>query len=141
MFLDLPQLIRFILLTLATAPPNYHWQQFLERMFPAYPPIQGARGKEDTELKAMEAGQAQPQPQAAAAPPPSQALDQPQFSLRNTLTKWFVDCITAGAIMNTIAFLVLMGIMKGQAGSQIWLNIKNVSYSLQPQESYTLQSN
>lgn len=43
--------------------------------------------------------------------------------------------------MNTIAFLVLMGIMKGQAGSQIWLNIKNVSYSLQPQESYTLQSN
>ena len=72
----------------------------------------------------MEAGEAQPQPQ----PAPSQALDQPQFSLRNTLTKWFVDCITAGAIMNTIAFLVLMGIMKGQAGSQIWMNIKTVSF-------------
>ncbi|KAL2212876.1 hypothetical protein CC79DRAFT_1365138 [Sarocladium strictum] len=115
---DLAQLLRFILLTLATAPPNYHWQQFLERTFPAYPPVRGSRGKEDTELKAMEAGEAPP------PPTPGQPAAQPQFSLRNTLTKWFVDCITAGAVMNTIAFLVLMGIMKGQSGTQITSNIR-----------------
>ncbi|KAK0392955.1 hypothetical protein NLU13_2449 [Sarocladium strictum] len=115
---DLAQLLRFVLLTFATAPPNYHWQQFLERTFPAYPPVQGDRGKEDTELKAMEAGEAPP------PPVPGQPVGQPQFSLRNTLTKWFVDCITAGAVMNTIAFLILMGIMKGQSGSQISSNIR-----------------
>lgn len=51
---------------------------------------------------------------------------QGKFSMRNTLTKWFVDCITAGAIMNTIAFLVIMGIMKGQGADQIGSNIRTV---------------
>ena len=51
---------------------------------------------------------------------------QGTFSMRNTLTKWFVDCITAGAIMNTIAFLVIMGIMKGQGADQIGSNIRTV---------------
>ncbi|KAL6414545.1 hypothetical protein AUP68_01074 [Ilyonectria robusta] len=52
---------------------------------------------------------------------------EPKFSLKNTLTKWFVDCISAGAIMNTVAFLLIMGIFKGQSGSQIWSNIMTVS--------------
>lgn len=48
------------------------------------------------------------------------------------MTKWFIDCITMGAIMNTVAFLVLMGIMKGQSGAQIGNNIRTVSSLLEP---------
>lgn len=84
---------------------------------------------EDTELKEMEVGEASPPPQ-----PGQVAGGQPKLSLRNTLTKWFVDCITAGAVMNTVAFLVLMGIMKGQPGSQIGLNIRNVSFLLRVED-------
>ncbi|KFA62434.1 hypothetical protein S40285_06087 [Stachybotrys chlorohalonatus IBT 40285] len=111
--LDLPQLIRFIALSFMTAPPNYVWQQYLERTFPAYPPPRAGQQR-DVELKAMEEA-------SSSATPPAPA---PTFSMRNTLTKWFVDCITMGAIMNTIAFLVLMGIMKGQGLAQISSNIQ-----------------
>lgn len=106
-------------MTLMSAPPNYHWQQWLERTFPAYPPTHAGRRKEDTELKNME---------EATAAEPHRLNAQPKFSLWNTMTKWFLDCITLGALMNTIAFFILMGIMKGQSGSQIGLNIKNVSF-------------
>ncbi|KAL5093889.1 hypothetical protein Trisim1_009365 [Trichoderma cf. simile WF8] len=122
--LDHIQLFRFIVLSLITAPPNYLWQQFLEKSFPAYPSTQKARdvGK-DIELKAME--------EAAAgasigegSQSQSESSTQPRFSIRNTLTKWFIDCITAGAIMNTVAFLVIMGVLKGQPMVQISSNIK-----------------
>lgn len=58
---------------------------------------------------------------------------QSKFSIRNTLAKWFIDCITAGAIMNTVAFLVVMGILKGQPAIQIVSNIKTVR--VQPLDS------
>lgn len=32
--LDLLQFVRFVLLSMITAPPNYRWQQFLEKAFP-----------------------------------------------------------------------------------------------------------
>ncbi|KAL7906515.1 hypothetical protein GGI35DRAFT_471075 [Trichoderma velutinum] len=123
--LDHIQLFRFIVCTLITTPPNYLWQQFLEKSFPAYPPIRQSRdhGGKDIELKAMEEAAAgasigegfQSQPEATT---------QSKFSIRNTLTKWFIDCITAGAIMNTVAFLVIMGLLKGQPMAQISSNIK-----------------
>ncbi|RFU80184.1 alcohol dehydrogenase [Trichoderma arundinaceum] len=126
--LDLIQLIRFIVYTLITAPPNYLWQQFLEKSLPAYPLLQQPNdpGGKDIELKAME--------EAAAGPAigegsksQSQGAAQSKFSIRNTLAKWFIDCITAGAIMNTLAFLIVMGILKGQPAVQISSNIKTVS--------------
>jgi len=128
--LDIVQLLRFVTLTLITAPPNFHWQQFLERTFPAYPvdPAQQQRPKDDDiEMKAGSGGgggglldPAVSQQQPAVSPTGQKG----RFSLRNTLTKWFVDCITAGAIFNTIAFLIIMGIMKGQGLDQISSNIR-----------------
>ncbi|KAM5345231.1 hypothetical protein ACJ41O_011093 [Fusarium nematophilum] len=122
--LDLLQLLRFITLTLITAPPNYHWQQFLERTFPAYP-----SGRPQPErLGDIEMKPAEDAPELKEGYEERMAQinrdNAPKFSLRNTLTKWFVDCITAGAIMNTVAFLVIMGILKGQGSSQIMMNIK-----------------
>lgn len=130
--LDFAQLLRFIVLTLLTAPPNFHWQQFLERSFPGYPggaasaPPGDERGKDDIEMRA---GSADPDVAGESStvgvqPAPTA---QAEFSWKNTWTKWFVDCITMGAIMNTVAFLIIMGLLKGQAGSQILYNIRTVS--------------
>ncbi|KAI8662434.1 hypothetical protein NCS56_01047300 [Fusarium sp. Ph1] len=121
--LDLLPLLRFVTLTLITAPPNYHWQQFLERTFPAYP-----SGRPQERIGDIEMTPAEDAPELKEGYEERMAEvnrdREPKFSMKNTLTKWFVDCISAGAIMNTVAFLIIMGVLKGQASSQIWSNIK-----------------
>ncbi|CZR40973.1 uncharacterized protein FPRO_10562 [Fusarium proliferatum ET1] len=123
--LDIVQLLRFVSLTLMTAPPNYHWQGYLERTFPAYP---ASRGPQLGRLNDLEMQPTEDAPELKEGYEERMAQinkdREPQFSMRNTFTKWFVDCISAGAIMNTIAFLIIMGLLKGQGGSQIWSNIK-----------------
>jgi hypothetical protein len=111
-------------MTFMTAPPNYLWQQLLERTFPAYPSTaeqQGyQRSKDDIEMKA---GGGDDSLLGDANQP---AAAKPNISIRNTVTKWFVDCITLGAIMNTIAFFIIMGLMKGQDAATIGSNIQTV---------------
>lgn len=55
------------------------------------------------------------------------AYRKPKLNIRNTFTKWFMDCILLGAIFNTVAFLVIMGILKGQSLEIIGQNIRTVS--------------
>ena len=68
------------------------------------------------------------------------------------MKKWFIDCITLGAVMNTVAFFVLMGLMKGKsvgeiqgriesdmiplivAGYKVWPIASIISFSLIPVE-------
>lgn len=127
--LDFFQLLRFVCLNLMTAPPNYHWQQFLERSFPAYiDPRPASADASGHELKPTNPDGG-PSPAALEAGAGA-SVPEPKFSLRNTLTKWFVDCITLGAIMNTMAFLVIMGAMKGQGLGQIYYNIQTVRLTL-----------
>ncbi|KAM4055739.1 peroxisomal protein [Hirsutella rhossiliensis] len=123
--LDMQQLARFLALTFMTTPPNYMWQQFLERTFPAHP--SRLPRKDHVELKSLEEAAVAPaQPGAGSgAGDAVGGLDRsPRLNLRNTLTKWFVDCIVVGAIANTVAFLVIMGVLKGQPGAQIWRNVE-----------------
>ncbi|KAG8413380.1 hypothetical protein J3458_012948 [Metarhizium acridum] len=106
--LDPLQLLRFILLTLLTTPPNYHWQQFLERRFPGYTPTR--QPYEAVELQIVEEG--------------GDARRAPEtFSYRNTLAKWFIDCMTVGAVLNTVAFLVIMGVLKARSPGSIWRSV------------------
>lgn len=42
----------------------------------------------------------------------------------NIFRKWFTDCITFGALFNTTAFLLLMGIMKGKSVAQIGTDLR-----------------
>lgn len=106
---DHRQLCRFLALTLIITPPNYMWQQFLERCFPSHP--RPSTPTTTFELKTAE----------EAAPPPTAR----PLSLFNTATKWFIDCITMGALANTVAFLVLMGLLKGQPALRIWDNVRS----------------
>lgn len=120
------QLLRFVTLTLITAPPNYHWQQYLERSFPAYPVTRRQERIGDIEMTPRDVDA----PELKEGFPPRPGTPEPKFSLKNTLTKWFVDCISAGAIMNTVAFLIIMGLLKGQGSATIWNNIMTVSCHL-----------
>lgn len=96
-----------------TAPPNYQWQHFLEKTLPAYVGVDDGR-----DLEKRENGQGSLT---------DEARSKPKLSLRNTLTKWFVDCMTLGAIVNVVAFFILMGLLKGQSLEIIGQNIRTVS--------------
>ncbi len=112
---DLANFLRFVILALITAPPNYQWQQLLERTFPAYerrlPPIRDAE-KQGVDLgDGVETGGG------------VSAGQKPKLNLRNTMAKWFIDCITLGAVFNTVAFFVIMGFLKRQSLDQIGHNV------------------
>ena len=61
-----------------------------------------------------------------------QPLSKPKLDIKHTFMKWFIDCMTVGALLNTVAFLVLMGLMKGQPRAQIASNVRTVSYAPRP---------
>lgn len=115
--LDFLQLGRFVLLSVMTAPPNYQWQLLLERWFPAYarPSTVSSNSKDGRDIEKGGARQVE------------DAGGSSKLNIRNTLTKWFVDCMTVGALVNTVAFLVLMGVMKGHGMGQIGQNLRTVS--------------
>ncbi|KAI0486782.1 hypothetical protein F4859DRAFT_313486 [Xylaria cf. heliscus] len=141
---DFGMFLRFVTVTFLTAPPNYMWQQLLERTFPAYErkrPSAGGDSPRDLEKQVVEV------PEAGAGPEP-----KPKLNLKNTFAKWFIDCITLGAIFNTVAFFVLMGMLKRQpvaiiahnvrtetipvivAGYKIWPFASIISFSFIPVE-------
>lgn len=106
------------------------WQQFLERTFPAYQETTGRSGGAGAGAAVAVADDLEKGADKVEIGGGGQA--KPRLNVRNTLTKWFVDCITCGALMNTVAFLLFMGIMKGYAWWHIWYNIKNVSSAPPP---------
>lgn len=46
----------------------------------------------------------------------------------NIFRKWFTDCITMGALLNTTLFLVVMGVLKGKSWPQIGTDLRTVGY-------------
>lgn len=99
-----------------TAPPNYQWQILLEKWFPAHARTSTASNSKDgRDIEKAGVGQAEG------------ATDKPKLNMRNTLIKWFIDCMTLGALLNTVAFLFLMGVMKGQDMGEIGQNLRTVS--------------
>ncbi|KAI1108917.1 hypothetical protein F5Y14DRAFT_434241 [Nemania sp. NC0429] len=119
---DTAMFLRFVAVALLTAPPNYMWQQLLERTFPAYERRRpsGADSPRDLEKQQhQQRADTTPLPEAGAGPEP-----KPRLNVRNTLAKWFIDCITVGAVLNTVAFFVLMGALKRQPAAVIARNVR-----------------
>lgn len=167
--------LRFLIVTLLTAPPNFLWQNLLERWFP------GRAQTQDHDILLAERG-GPPSSSATNFGGGSGLLDPLEgdaadyeddgdgkrrflrgadmhgnaegtsLNWRNTMLKWFIDCITLGAIFNTIAFLLLMGLLKAKtmadimetvrletwpiiwAGYKMWPIASIVSFSLIPVE-------
>ncbi|KAF2152749.1 hypothetical protein K461DRAFT_321713 [Myriangium duriaei CBS 260.36] len=105
---SLPELLRFAALNIIVAPPNFLWQAWLERNFPAYPPRSGG-GIELAERGEVNEKKLDDRPEG----------DEGKFNWGNTIRKWVLDCWTLGAVFNTLAFLTIMGAMKGKGGEEI----------------------
>ncbi|KAF1961697.1 integral membrane protein-like protein [Byssothecium circinans] len=109
----------FAILSVITTPVNYYWQYWLERTFPGWKPApqshphaspdveKGIPLRDDGEDKR------------------SHTDDTKVRDWRNIFCKWFSDCITIGALLNTSMFLVLMGLMEGKSNEQIVGNLRN----------------
>ncbi|KAK8075338.1 hypothetical protein PG997_010001 [Apiospora hydei] len=128
------QFLRFVILTLLTCPPNFVWQQFLERSFPAYErrvaPNDVEKNQHELEKMMSDSSSSASVEIGGAAAAGESAKNKPKLNIQNTLAKWFIDCITLGALMNTVAFFILMGFLKGQGLGQIGYNIRNETIPL-----------
>jgi hypothetical protein len=118
---DVVVFLRFVIVAFIATPPNYMWQQLLERRFPAYEQRSVSHSPRDLEKQI-----ATPEGVEVGAGPES----KPKLNIRNTLAKWFIDCITLGAIFNTVAFFVLMGLLKNQPVAAIAHNIRTETIPL-----------
>lgn len=97
-----PPTIPLFIFTLISTPPNFLWQQYLERLFPGYStrkPDLDSGEKEEKEIKRLNIG--------------------------NTLIKFGLDQ-TLGALANTTAFLVGVRLLRGFPLWECWLAVKEV---------------
>ncbi|KAL9096382.1 MAG: hypothetical protein Q9165_001379 [Trypethelium subeluteriae] len=142
---DLSAFIRFVIITIITCPPNFLWQQWLERTFPGRKDVDTPEDEKDEDgIDMAERGKEK----IEASKPQGKS----NLNIRNTLTKWFIDCITMGAIFNTVAFLLLINLLKGNgpditmrairyetipiivAGYKLWPIASIINFSLIPVE-------
>lgn len=103
------------------------WQGFLERSFPGRHTL--APEVESLEFAERGGHGAHAGLLEKEDDPPEERPREGRLNWRNTITKWFVDCMTVGAIMNTVAFLVLMGVLKGKGAGEIGGSIRVVGVS------------
>ncbi|KPI35832.1 uncharacterized protein AB675_11103 [Cyphellophora attinorum] len=87
--------VRFLLFTAIVTPPNYWWQKWLEDSYPTRVPTGPRQEKE-----------------------PGAKSDDKAFSVTNTIIKFMLDQ-SIGCWGNTLAFMVLLPLLKGQTLPQI----------------------
>ena len=125
---DALHFLRFIGLAVITTPPNYKWQQFLEKTFPAYAEksalhdVEAARPEKEKDKEEK--------PKAGSGAQHKVGKGGRKLNWTNTFAKWFIDCITIGALVNTALFFIVMGLLKGQSSGQIVTNVKNETMPL-----------
>lgn len=111
--------VQFAVVAVVTTPVNYHWQAWLERAFPGWKLVKQRRlpTSDDAEkaIPLKEDGENK------------RAMEE-EVRVRNwwnIFRKWFADCITMGALVNTAMFLVLMGYMEGKTWAAIGDNLRH----------------
>jgi hypothetical protein len=105
---DAVKLSRFALVTFIDSPANYKWQQLLESAFPGHEPLPWRPlSSSDLEKQAGRGGRVQ----------------KPKLNLRNTIIKTILDC-TLGAVLNTVTFFILMGVLKRQPANVLWHTVR-----------------
>lgn len=106
--IDLSSILRFIVYTVLTTPPNYRWQEFLERMFPT---------TTEPKDKSLEGKSGKSSPSSTT---------RGRLNLANTAAKFILDQ-TLGAPINTLLFICLMGQMSSRSYNHILSSIISVS--------------
>jgi protein Mpv17 len=101
--------VHFVILAIITTPPNYKWQLWLEETFPSHPekPEPKANGKKKDDEKVKKEQHA-------------------PLSIPNTIIKFVLDQ-TCGAAFNTVWFIVMINLLRGQSINHIITTVQNVS--------------
>ncbi|KAG9231325.1 hypothetical protein BJ875DRAFT_122883 [Amylocarpus encephaloides] len=113
--LDQIDVFRFSILGILTTPPNFKWQEFLERQFPSMKSIAAQSHSKATDDEKNVAGK--------------MGSLGARLSVRNTVAKFFLDQ-TIGCWLNTLAFLLLLGFSKGKSLTHIEEQIRNDYWSM-----------
>lgn len=103
-------ILHFLILTVLNTPPNFLWQEYLERSFPGYsvsPVVVGGGGGEKG----------------------GELLPRKKLDVTNTLIKFSLDQ-TLGALYNTVIFLAVMQALKGESAEAVWGVVRRVSSTL-----------
>ncbi|KAL6881446.1 hypothetical protein J3F83DRAFT_57257 [Trichoderma novae-zelandiae] len=100
--IDLSSILRFMVYTVLTTPPNYRWQEFLERVFPTTtePKDKSVKGNSDTSSPSAVTGTGG------------------KLNIANTAAKFILDQ-ALGAPINTLLFICLMGQLSSQSYNHI----------------------
>ncbi|EHK17130.1 uncharacterized protein TRIVIDRAFT_42222 [Trichoderma virens Gv29-8] len=107
---ELESILRFVVYSALVTPPNYKWQEFLERKWPSRTPIDEPSPDSKSDSKSSEKL--------------SQTVVKDRLNITNTAIKFILDQ-SISAPINTVAFLYLMGGMTFQSNAQIWSNIQH----------------
>ncbi len=105
--------VHFIVLAIITTPPNYKWQSWLEETFPTHPKRAGPEkaGKKEDDFLAKD--------------------EKTPLSVTNTIAKFALDQ-TLGAAFNTVWFIFMINLLRGQSISHIVTTVQNVSLQFRP---------
>ncbi|KAF1992164.1 hypothetical protein K402DRAFT_366167 [Aulographum hederae CBS 113979] len=121
----------FALFAALTAPLNFLWQGWLERTFPGWRKVQRGGpdvGMVDLEREGERAKERKSGEYSGAGIAANGQTDNggggKVRNWPNIAKKWFTDCITLGALFNTVAFLVIMGAFKSKSVGEIALDVR-----------------
>ena len=113
------EVLRFCIFSMIMSPPNWLWQVWLEKKFPGYITPTSSH--------------------YLATEIPLDPADEParlttwrdgKLSYKNLAIKLILDCITVGALVNVIGFLIIMGALRGLNLTQILQSIARNTIAL-----------
>lgn len=107
-----PPTLPLLIFTLLSTPPNFLWQQYLERVFPGYSAVKLSLSKDDKEVKS-----------------------EKKLNVRNTFSKFALDQ-TLGALVNVAAFLGGVRLLRGFPAMQCWEVVKDVCITEFPKQVF-----
>jgi len=120
----------FALFACLTAPLNFLWQNWLERTFPGWRIVQRTQNNESIDLESLGASKVGRNEEDGGR---DRLRDDDVVRVRNWKNigkKWFTDCITLGALFNTVAFLIIMGAFKHKNFGEIGLDLRKETFKI-----------
>ncbi|KAF1994167.1 integral membrane protein-like protein [Amniculicola lignicola CBS 123094] len=124
---------QFICMAAIGAPINFYWQNWLEKAFPGWKMVTLKRDGVAADISLEEKDKFMNLHAGGVGEWDEERQVEDQVRVRNwwnIFKKWFTDCITMGALINTTLFLVVMGILKGKASAQIGLDLRKEMFPI-----------
>lgn len=121
------------MLNLTITPPNFLWQVYLEEAFPSYTQATPRRRQhreqrnteEDLELsQSMLSESMMSESMMSEENATLKHWRDGNLNLANLAKKMILDCFTLGIFLNTVAFFLIMGILKGMNAVDIWNSLQ-----------------